>query len=162
MADLGINLNTNEYPTALPAGRYKAIVQKGELKQSKNGSNMIVFTFEVADAHVLISDYFCIFHPKTEVADIAKRKLCNLGRAVGVQNITNTDQLVNKILTVNLSVESDELGEHNTIKGYYPYQQPQNQQYSQAGFAQGQNPYANSIQPQQGMEQQVLNGGCPF
>lgn len=100
------NVEVQEAPSREPltAGVYKMAVVKCELIV-KNGEEFIEVTFEIVEGDRKGRRHWERFMQKCENEvriQIAARNFVNMGRAVGVDNLTDTDQLLDKPMMVNL------------------------------------------------------------
>jgi hypothetical protein len=108
---------------ALPAGWYEAFVEEAEVKATKkNDGFYIKVTMKILTAGFENRKVFGninLRNPSQEAENIGLSQLSALGRAVGVMNIKDTSDLLNKALQIKLSVKSSEqYGTQNEIKGF--------------------------------------------
>jgi len=99
----------------VPAGDYQIMVEDSELRQSKNGFEMIYIKFRVVGpthANRVISAFYNVGHEKEDVRRIAFSELKALANACGFENITATEQVHGRTFTARVEVE----GEFNRLK----------------------------------------------
>lgn len=123
-----LNFNAAEIDTtsrdAIPSGTYEAVITDSEMKATKNGLGMgINLTFEIiSDGPAKGRKVFVWInyeHPKVEAQRIGREELASLCKAVGVSNLTDTNQLHNLPLMITVGLDKhDET--RNVIKKYAP------------------------------------------
>lgn len=108
MADLGGVFNTNEYTTPeIPDGEYKVKVSACDLKETKAGGMMVACTYEILEGPAqggLVFDNFNIYRDDT-AGRIAKQQFAKLAQACGLDQVRNTDDLINSIFLVTVRTE---------------------------------------------------------
>lgn len=109
--------------SALPEGPYTVIATSSEMKPTKSGTGQYLqFVFEVLDGPQhgrKLWARFNLINPSPAAVDIANRELGALCRAVGVIKPTESAELHNKPLIVEVAVEVDDRRrESNSIKKY--------------------------------------------
>ena len=121
-----LNFNAAEIDTtsrdAIPSGTYEAVVTDSEMKATKNGLGMgINLTFEIlSDGPAKGRKVFVWInyeHPKAEAQRIGREELASLCKAVGVANLTDTNQLHNLPLMVTVGVDRND-PTRNVVKKY--------------------------------------------
>ena len=121
-----LNFNASEIDTtsrdAIPSGTYEAVVTDSEMKATKNGLGMgINLTFEIlSDGPAKGRKVFVWInyeHPKAEAQRIGREELASLCKAVGVDNLTDTNQLHNLPLMVTVGVDRND-PTRNVVKKY--------------------------------------------
>lgn len=139
MANLDFDVHAYEaQPTMgpVPAGTYRAIISQTVEKNSQKGSRYVELTLEVIDGPHKGSklwDVLNLWHPNEQPRNIARSTLRSISDAVGV-HCTNTEQLCNRPLLVEVSVEEQtyngNTSKKNRVKKYSKAQsnmQPQQQ-----------------------------------
>jgi hypothetical protein len=121
-----LNFNASEIETSshdpIPVGNYEAVVAASEMRPVKSGNGMgINLTFEI------ISDgpakgrkvwaWINYQHPKAEAQRIGQEELARLCKAVGIANLTDTEQLHNIPLIISVGVDKND-SSRNIIKRY--------------------------------------------
>lgn len=92
-----------EYPL-IPEGRYNLLIERGELKETKNGHLMISFRFQIVDGEQMgriLFDNLLVGHPNC--ADFAQRKLGQICGAVGVNYFKDISELDNKVFSAQIN-----------------------------------------------------------
>ena len=121
-----LNFNAAEIDTtsrdAIPSGTYEAVITDSEMKATKNGLGMgINLTFEIiSDGPAKGRKVFVWInyeHPKVEAQRIGREELASLCKAVGVANLTDTNQLHNLPLLVTVGLDKND-STRNVIKKY--------------------------------------------
>ena len=124
MADLGgvFDARTVEPGAGMkpvPAGKYKAVIRRSEKKQnSKKTGHMIELTLEIVQGEYQgkrIMTWLNLWNPSTVAVEIARGELSAICHATGVMNLTDTQQLHDIPLLINVKVKerSDKKGEYN-------------------------------------------------
>lgn len=129
MAQLGQTFNVNEMPeasndfTPLPAGMYTATVADATLKTTKAGTGeYIAVRYDITGP---THQGRCVFgnlnikNPNPKAEEIGRQQLGSLMRAIGLANVTDTDQLIGGSCEVKLSVtKSEQYGDGNDVKSW--------------------------------------------
>lgn len=110
--------------TPLPAGKYKAVVEKSEIKKTKDKSGKYIkLTFNVQvdkKKRRKIFNNYNIVNNSVEAVEIAEKEISSLCDAVGIKKFSDTAQLHDKPLVIQLGIKNDEeYGPQNVIKGYF-------------------------------------------
>jgi hypothetical protein len=112
----------------LAEGLYQAIIKKAELKDNKalTGVNLIL---RLSVEGRSVYDYLCVEHPNPKAQNYAHHKLKDICEAIGLTEMTDTKQLIDKTVCARLKVEFDvyatERGEGeniycNRVYSYHP------------------------------------------
>lgn len=131
MANLGTMFDAEavEPTTAyevLPKGKYLCVAIASEMKENKaRTGEYLQITFEVVDGEHKgrkIFERLNIRNVNKTAEDIAQRTLSSLCRAVNVMKLTDSEQLHNLPVLLDVVVEEGkgEYGPQNRIKGYMP------------------------------------------
>ena len=121
-----INFNAAEIDTTsrdtIPSGTYEAVITDSEMKATKNGLGMgINLTFEIiSDGPAKGRKVFVWInyeHPKVEAQRIGREELASLCKAVGVSNLTDTNQLHNLPLLITVGLDKND-STRNVVKKY--------------------------------------------
>ena len=145
-----LNFNAAEIDTtsrdAIPSGTYEAVVTDSEMKATKNGLGMgINLTFEIlSDGPAKGRKVFVWInyeHPKAEAQRIGREELASLCKAVGVDNLTDTNQLHNLPLMVTVGVDRND-PTRNVVKKYAAKAAPATQAAQKSPQAAGAAPWA--------------------
>lgn len=115
MADLGFNLNEEEYPSEslepVPQGDYLVQVVDEKTKMTKSGGEMIVLTWEILDperfAGRKIFENLNLFNANETAQRIARERIASIMRAAGLKGISNTEQLRYIPLTASVVIKQD-------------------------------------------------------
>lgn len=124
-----INFNAEQVEPAqsfdvLPKGKYLAMAIASDLKPTKNGTGeYLQFTFEVIDGAFKgrkIFERMNIRNSNKVAEDIAQRALSSFCRAVGVMNVSDSAQLHNMPVMLDVSVDEGKNGysDQNRVQGY--------------------------------------------
>lgn len=108
---------------ALPAGWYTAMVDESEIKGTKAGTGFYMkVRFSLLDEGMKNRKVFAnitLRNPSQQAEEIGMRELSALGHAVGVLNIGDSAQVLNKVLQIKLAIKtSEQYGTQNEVKGY--------------------------------------------
>ena len=144
-----IDWNIDDYEasqpqTAIPAGKYLAIIADTTEKTSKNGDKYIELKLQIVHGEYQnrnLFDILNLWHPNEQPRNIARGTLKAICDAVGVR-ASDTQQLCNKPLVITVAVEDNTYNgnttKQNRVKGYSkreqqqaPPQAPPPQQYTQ-------------------------------
>jgi hypothetical protein len=147
--DQGFNPNSVEPRKnfgVMPPGEYPVLIETAEYKQtSKGDGHLVALTLVVLDGQYAgrkIFDNINIDNPNPQTVGIALETFGELGRAIGVEAIKDTDQLLNQIVIVKAVVKKDNVyGEKNAVAKYMS----PNEAQPQAGDAGLPAPTAESI-----------------
>jgi len=110
----------------IPNGEYIAHVKNSEIRQTKNGNDMLMLTWEILDGEFkgrLIFENLNLWHPKSQVKAIAQGAMNSICQATGnEQGIKDSSQLHNKAIIIKVVEKDDEVyGKMNIIKKHIPY-----------------------------------------
>jgi hypothetical protein len=148
MASIDWNIDDYEASqprTAIPAGKYLAIIADTIEKVSKNGDKYIELKLQIVHGEYQnyeLTDRLNLWHPNEQPRNISRGTLNAISKAVGVSKATDTQQLCNKPLVITVAVEDNTYNgnttKQNSVKGYSkreqqqaPPQAPPPQQYTQ-------------------------------
>jgi len=126
-----IDFDANEVPPstgfdAIPAGKYKVVIEDTEEKQTKKGDgSYLQITFVVLDGEHAGRKLWArlnLNNPNDQAVGIARAELSAICRAVNVLQLKDTTQLHDLPLVVRVTAKPDrESGEmRNEIRGYEP------------------------------------------
>lgn len=127
MASINFNAESVEPAAAydvLPKGKYLCMAVASELKATKQGNGeYLQITFEVIDGQFKgrkLFERLNIRNANKTAEDIAQRALSALCHSVGVMQLSDSDQLHNIPVTLDVSIEDgrDGYDAQNRIKGY--------------------------------------------
>jgi len=130
MANLGQTFNTDDLPAdsggnfePLPAGWYQATVAGAELRTTKAGTGEYIFVRYdiVAPTHQgrVVFGLLNIKNPNPKAEEIGRQQLGNLMRAIGLANVSDTDQLIGGNCSIKLSIrKSEQYGDNNDVKAW--------------------------------------------
>ena len=117
---------TGDYE-CLPAGDYTALIQSAELLPTKAGTGHYVKTcFQVVDGNMsgrTVYNYFNIVNANPKCQNIGLAQFADMSRAIGLEAVADTTQLVNQVLVIRVGVKMStyqgETKNENTIKKYF-------------------------------------------
>lgn len=103
----------------LPPGKYPVLIEEAEVRQTKKGDgHYIRLVMKVLDDGLYkgrkVFDQINIQNPSTQCVEIGLRTLSALGRALGLQAITDSAQLVNQVVIAHVKVKDDQ----NNVRTY--------------------------------------------
>jgi len=145
-----IDFNIDDYEASapqtgpIPAGKYLAIISDTTEKTSRAGDRYVELTLQIVQGEYqnrLLWDSLNLWHSNEKPRNIARGTLKAICEAVGIK-ATDTSQLCNRPLVINVAVEDNTYNgnttKQNRIKGYSkreapaaPPQVQQSQQYTQ-------------------------------
>lgn len=129
MANLGKTFNANDYEelgdfSPLPDGDYNVVIESTEIKPlnaAENGDKLVL-TYVVTNgeyANRKLFDNLNLWHKKSLDAVIfAERKLAQICRVVGKEQISDTDELVGCNLSIRVETKENDGKDYNHIKAY--------------------------------------------
>jgi len=101
-----------------PPGKYPVLIKKAEVRETKKGNgHFIALELQILDGpHKgrILFDNINIDNPSEQCVEIGMRTFSALGRAIGLQAITNTDQLLNQIVVAHVKVKDNQ----NNVRTY--------------------------------------------
>ena len=112
-----LNFNASEIETTshdpIPSGNYEAVVAASEMRPVKSGNGMgINLTFEIVSEGLAkgrkVWTWINYQHPKADVQRIGQEELARLCKAVGVGNLTDTEQLHNIPLLITVTLDKND------------------------------------------------------
>lgn len=121
-----LNFNAAEIDTtsrdAIPSGTYEAVVTDSEMRATKSGTGMgINLTFEIlSDGPAKGRKVFAWINYENQRAEaqrIGREELASLCKAVGISNLTDTNQLHNLPLMITVGIDRND-PTRNVIKKY--------------------------------------------
>lgn len=122
LEDLPESNNTGEYQP-LPAGWYSATINKAELKPTKDGTGQYIairydITGPTHQGRVVFGN-LNIKNKSAKAEEIGRAQLGDIMRALGLRQVSDTDQLVGGTLQIKLDVKTDEqYGTRNEVKAF--------------------------------------------
>ena len=117
------NLPQGNSYEALPAGWYTASITKAELKSTNAGTGSYIavrydITGPTHQGRVVFGN-LNIKNPNPKAEEIGRQQLGEIMRAIGLAQVTDTDQLIGGRLEIKLVIKKDEqYGDGNDIKGF--------------------------------------------
>ena len=131
MAFLEHTINLEDLPESsgdgefkpLPAGWYSATINTAKLEPTKDGTGQkISLRFDITGPTHQGRVVFCNLNirNKSEKAEgIGRAQLGDIMRAIGLKQVSDTDQLIGGALQIKLDIKTDEqYGTRNEVKGY--------------------------------------------
>jgi len=126
MASIQFDANTVEPADSydcLPKGKYLCMAVASQIKPTKNGNGeYLEITFEVLDGQGKgrkIWERLNIRNANKKAEEISQRQLSSLCRSIGVLNLSDTDQLHNIPVVIDVDVEQREgYDPQNRVKAY--------------------------------------------
>lgn len=114
---------TNNYD-AIPAGMYEATIANAEIKDSKSGGKYINVRYDITGpAHIgrVVFGMITIANANPKAEEVGRQQLGELIRAIGLDKLADTDQLIGGSLILKLDVEeSEKYGSQNRVRGFRP------------------------------------------
>lgn len=145
--------NTGDF-ALLPDGWYPAKVSNAEIKQTNAGTGSYVSVrFSITGDKFANRTVFANYNtdnPSEKAQEIGRAELSRLTGAVGVDRLTNTDQLIGRHCEIHVKTKkSEEWGDKNEVKGY------------RVGAVANAASTAAAI-PSFGVSSAILDDDCPF
>jgi hypothetical protein len=114
--------NTDFSPLA--PGKYDAIISAAAEKSTKAGTGKylsVEFTVtSVQNEGRRVWLNLNLVNPNPIAVEIAQKELASLCKAIGVMQVSDESQLVDKALTIKVVVEGEGEGGRNNVKGFFP------------------------------------------
>jgi Protein of unknown function (DUF669) len=105
----------------LPEGWYRVKVSEAELLPTKSGGERLKLTYKVFSGTGTGRNVFGSIntkHANPTVVEIGKKELARLLKAMGLERVKSTNELLNKPLEIKVSVKEDDYGIKNEVRGY--------------------------------------------
>ncbi len=107
----------------LPAGWYQATITSAELKKTKAGTGeYIAIRYDIlGPTHQgrVVFGNLNIANPNQKAEEIGRQQLRELMVAIGLNSVSDTDQLIGGSLSIKLDIKSDEqYGDKNEVRGF--------------------------------------------
>jgi hypothetical protein len=128
MAKLGIEFVTADLPEGgafdpVPAGWYNATITEADLKTTKAGDgHYIALRFDITGPAYqgrVVWGNLNIHNPNAMAEEIGRRDLGDIARSIGLEKISDTDQLVGGNLQIKVTIKKDDqYGDKNEVRGY--------------------------------------------
>jgi len=118
------NVEPQQSFDALPAGRYEVIISGSEMKDTKAGTGQYLqLTFDVIGGQHngrKLWSRLNLVNPNATAVGIAERELSAICHCVGVMNLTDSEELYDRPLIVDVIQELNPMSgqQTNRIKGY--------------------------------------------
>lgn len=118
---------TNSYDP-IPAGLYEATISNAELKDSKSGGKYINVRYDItgpAHAGRVVFGMLNVSNPNPKAEEVGRQQLGSLISAIGLDKLSDTDQLIGGQLIIKLTVEeSEKYGAQNRVQGFRSANKP--------------------------------------
>ena len=109
----------------IPAGWYNARITEAEVKSTKAGTGSYIkvrydITGPTHQGRVIYGN-INLSNPNQQAEQIGIQQLGSLARAIGLEVISDSDQLINRDVQIKLSVKKDTSGQYNDsndVKGF--------------------------------------------
>lgn len=109
----------------VPAGEYDFLIEKVELKPTKAGNGSYLnLQLKIQGSQYnnrVVFDMITYENPNPQAVEIGHRKLSGLCRAAGIVQLSDTQQLVNRIVAGKVGIREDKTGQYepsNDVKMY--------------------------------------------
>lgn len=130
MAFLGQTYQVKDIPEQdsfepIPAGWYNARITEAEVKSTKAGTGSYIkvrydITGPTHQGRVVYGN-INLSNPNQQAEQIGIQQLGSLARAIGLEVISDSDQLINRDVQIKLSIKKDTSGQYNDsndVKGF--------------------------------------------
>ena len=128
MAFLDEEFNVDSLPQGtsnfepLPEGWYNSTITGAEVKTTKTGDGKYIackytITGPTHQGRVVFGN-LNIKNPSAKAEEIGRSQLGEIMRAIGLAKVTDTDQLIGKVIGIKLTIKRDAKGDGNDVKGY--------------------------------------------
>ena len=106
----------------IPAGWYSVSLTKAEVKPTRAGTgeyiNMMCTITGPTHQGRTVWGRINIRNPNPKAEEIGLQQLGELLRATGIAQLSDTDQLIRKELSIKIIIKEDDQGENNEVKGF--------------------------------------------
>lgn len=113
---------------AIPAGLYEATIANAEIKDSKSGGKYINVRYDItgpSHAGRVVFGMITISNANPKAEEVGRQQLGELIRAIGLDKLSDTDQLIGGSLIIKVTVEnSEQYGSQNRVSGFRPIPKP--------------------------------------
>lgn len=92
-------------------GRYRAVIVSSEMKDTKTGGKMVAFKIIITEgAHkdTEFVEYINVVNSNPEAVNIGLRQIANMGKAVGLTHVNDSNELHNKPLIIEVKNKKSE------------------------------------------------------
>ena len=128
MAFLDEEFNVDSLPKStsnfepLPDGWYNSTITSAQIGETKAGDGKYIkvrydITGPSHQGRVIFS-YLNIKNASTKAEEIGRAQLGEIMRAIGLAKVTDTDQLIGKVIGIKLTIKRDAKGDGNDVRGY--------------------------------------------
>ena len=113
-----------DFNELMPDGEYPLTVIATEKRENRAGTGAyILLTFEVASGKYRrkwVREYLNLWNPNEQAVEIAQRKLGQLCKALGIEHLSDTDELLNRGVQAKIYTKPGSNGyeAQNAIGGY--------------------------------------------
>ena len=116
------NAGQSDY-APLPPGWYTVRITEADIKETKAGTgNYIKVRYDVLDgthAGRVVFGNLNLRNPNPKAEEIGRQQLSRLMLAMGLTQVTDTDQLIGGELSIKLAIQkSDQYGDSNDVKDW--------------------------------------------
>jgi len=116
------NAGQSDY-APLPAGWYTVRITEADIKETKAGTgNYIKVRYDVLNgthAGRVVFGNLNLRNPNPKAEEIGRQQLSRLMLAMGLTQVTDTDQLIGGELSIKLAIQkSDQYGDSNDVKDW--------------------------------------------
>lgn len=127
MALLNKSFSVNSLPEGsgygtIPAGWYSVSLTKAEVKPTRAGTgeyiNLMYTITGPTHQGRTVWGMINIRNPNQKAEEIGLQQLGELLRATGIAQLSDTDQLIRKELSIKVIIKEDDQGERNEVKGF--------------------------------------------
>ena len=129
---LGMTINVNDLPqdeqqgAVIPAGQYVVKIERAQLKDTKSGTgryiSLMLRVQGPTHSNAVVFAMINISNQNQEAERIGKAQLRSIMEAIGLQTITDTDQLIGGVMDVKVAVEKDTYNgneqDRNVVKSF--------------------------------------------
>jgi len=116
------NLPEGNNYEVMPAGWYSAVIAKAPIETTSAGTGKyIAVRFNITGpTHQgrAVFGNLNIKNPTPKAEEIGRQQLGEIMRAIGLNEVSDTDQLIGGRLEIKLTIRKDEQGDKNEVKGY--------------------------------------------
>lgn len=150
-------------PVILPPGKYTVAITSEQIVDLSNGrGTALAFNYTVKEGPqkgAVVRELLNLWHTSQDAVAMARARLSAIVKAVGLQQLSDTTVLQNRLFCVHVSCREWNGREYNNVDDYLPYTQtaqPTQQQQASMPYEQ-QATHAPTPQPAQQLSRGEIN-----
>ena len=102
--------------TPLDEGQYLTTIIEADTASTKAGNGSLLKVVYQTQTERLVYDQFLLAHPSEGAVALGRKKLANLLKAVRIDELNDTDQLLKKEVVIDVTID----GQWNRVADHHP------------------------------------------